>query len=998
DLPTKSHSTCSDGSLLSMGSSEMDEESFSQQSRHSSKLSLHERRSSDQDSDLELGPSSSVAPLNHSAAHHRVAVRPKRRAPHRSKRVPQLSTALPTTPEVNEESSVRSMTPENISREAVTELYSMSTKTTLTESQLKCSSLPPGLAAPGGDGSKLNRSRSNAGSKSQDHFATLEEDVEKEEKTDRSFFDRIFPRRSGKKRKSKEERPSVTGTGTSTTTTIQTAQSYSKQTVESSAYSRKIESKPIAAPRTGAAARQRIQPIDLPASPEAQKKDFECILPKPSPEKSFAGTSPLHAELESRFKQRQTLNASLTPPQSPKSPRNFDSSVISKIELVSKQSEVRRESKSEEIKSKMKIPGLSSLQQRVLSLNDEVDDTGFKSLTDLPDDNIKPSKPVTKSHSFKSAKPALFEQAENKYVINKTNETMNEKRISMSKAASLDSIKHLEEPAKQFLEKERHAEVRNNYQEIKQESTEHFSEIKHEFTVENDESKVKEEFTKIKDYPPQTVSVASDGFSETNNITISGPSHTAVVNVSSNTLDTYNVANTKTETLTSGDKMKEVTTKESVSVTKIQLKRESTQITQSTVTVPKNAIPEFLNRQLNKVEARPSSNVVFSMNSPRIIDEQSRPKTVFSILEPEKATYKNIPRKFSQEEIEIIEKTDDESEKLSPLITVIPMTIGQPQPRFKKNDNNKRKSSITSSTPDSPKREKPFLRSRSISLDSLKGEAENSDKSSQDSLDKLEETVEGIPETPVREKNGSIAEPVVLRKKSLIKQKNDEEPELMKVFARRSLKLKDSESESVSQQVSAMIENNNDTKTRDSDKENQADSPKEERKKIVTKEFLKLKEPLNESRLIKKEEMSENREPLVETIKTPAKEQPKIKESLVERKFIETTEVTLRKPNNNFYSRAFSMNPPKVSETAEMKVKKQASFNERRKTDNWISNIKNGDDLIERKISQDEIITGISPKSDYISTAELLTETKNFNQRKAEWEKRAQEAQKKSVP
>jgi hypothetical protein len=91
------------------------------------------------------------------------------------------------------------------------------------------------------------------------------------------------------------------------------------------------------------------------------------------------------------------------------------------------------------------------------------------------------------------------------------------------------------------------------------------------------------------------------------------------------------------------------------------------------------------------------------------------------------------------------------------------------------------------------------------------------------------------------------------------------------------------------------------------------------------------------------------------------------------------------------------LNPPKVNETEETKVKKQGSFSERRITDNWISNIKNGDDLIERKISQDEIITGISPKSDYI-TEELLTERKNFNQRKAEWEKRAQEAQKKSVP
>jgi hypothetical protein len=406
--------------------------------------------------------------------------------------------------------------------ETFTEHYSMSTKTTLTETQLKCSSLPPGLAAPGGDPTKLNRSRSNAGSKSQDHFATLEEDVEKEEKTDKSFFDRIFPRRSAKKRKSKEEK------------SVQATQSYSKQTVESSSYSKRVESKPIAAPRSGAASRQRIQPIDLPPSPDLQKRDFECILPKPSPEKSFAGTSPLHAELESRFKQRQTLSTSLTPPQSPKSPRNGDSSVISKVEFVTKQTEIRRDSKNEELKSKMKMPGLSSLQQRVLSLNDEIDDTGFKSLTDLPDDTVKHVKPVAKSHSFKSVKPAVVEQAENKYVVSRTSETTSEKRISVTKAASLDSVKHFEEP-QQFIEKEKEQEICNN-KEVKRESTEYRSEVKKEiYKVESNESKVKDEAPEVTEPQMSNFSdLVSDIFNDINKVTISGPSHTAIVNVSSN--------------------------------------------------------------------------------------------------------------------------------------------------------------------------------------------------------------------------------------------------------------------------------------------------------------------------------------------------------------------------------------------------------------------------------------------------------------------------------
>lgn len=86
----------------------------------------------------------------------------------------------------------------------------MSKTTTLTETQFKCSSLPPGLAGPGLETtSKLSRSCSNAGSKSQDHFGTLEEEEDKEEKSGSSFFERLFPRRSAKKKKIKLEEQKV---------------------------------------------------------------------------------------------------------------------------------------------------------------------------------------------------------------------------------------------------------------------------------------------------------------------------------------------------------------------------------------------------------------------------------------------------------------------------------------------------------------------------------------------------------------------------------------------------------------------------------------------------------------------------------------------------------------------------------------------------------------------------------------------------------------------
>jgi hypothetical protein len=50
------------------------------------------------------------------------------------------------------------------------------------------------------------------------------------------------------------------------------------------------------------------------------------------------------------------------------------------------------------------------------------------------------------------------------------------KRISVTKAASLDSVKHFEEP-QQFIEKEKEQEISNN-KEVKRESTEYRSEVK----------------------------------------------------------------------------------------------------------------------------------------------------------------------------------------------------------------------------------------------------------------------------------------------------------------------------------------------------------------------------------------------------------------------------------------------------------------------------------------------------------------------------------------
>ncbi|XP_028028426.1 uncharacterized protein LOC114241703 isoform X2 [Bombyx mandarina] len=177
-----SQSSCSDGSLLSVGSSEMDEDSSS--GHHHS----HEHSRSDHfDFYNTSEPPTGVAPLSHSAARHKMAVRPRRThgPPRRNKNNAIAASALPITPELNEE-MIRSVTPEVAIKtsEIITESFSSSSTKhhkivkeqhhqvnrelqrvleTPTDTKLKSSSLPPGLALSqlGQSPAKLSIAESN---------------------------------------------------------------------------------------------------------------------------------------------------------------------------------------------------------------------------------------------------------------------------------------------------------------------------------------------------------------------------------------------------------------------------------------------------------------------------------------------------------------------------------------------------------------------------------------------------------------------------------------------------------------------------------------------------------------------------------------------------------------------------------------------------------------------------------------------------------------------
>ncbi|XP_028170421.1 uncharacterized protein LOC114360066 isoform X2 [Ostrinia furnacalis] len=232
-----SQSSCSDGSLLSVGSSEIDEDSSS--GHHHS----HDHSRSDHSDFYNSSePPTGVAPLSHSAAKHKMAVRPRRThgAPRRKKNNPIAASALPITPELNEE-VIRSTTPEvsHKTSEVVTESFSSSTTTKHTvkqseqspsrdsrssDAKLKSSSLPPGLAlhAPARLSlarASVKRSQSGAADpapedrppkyrdktecpeKKSKSEKKIENEVIKSTKKEESFFSRLLLRKSGKKPK-----------------------------------------------------------------------------------------------------------------------------------------------------------------------------------------------------------------------------------------------------------------------------------------------------------------------------------------------------------------------------------------------------------------------------------------------------------------------------------------------------------------------------------------------------------------------------------------------------------------------------------------------------------------------------------------------------------------------------------------------------------------------------------------------------------------------------
>lgn len=272
-----------------------------------------------------------------------------------------------------------------------------------------------------------------------------------------------------------------------------------------------------------------------------------------------------------------------------------------------------------------------------------------------------------------------------------------------------------------------------------------------------------------------------------------------------------------------------------------------------------SGVPEFLKIQLNKVDAKPVSNIVLTAN-----------------ITPKKLDTQHSQVDLKEEEIEIIDAKDDVCQEIhlkkqyenninsdiEGTDNIVPNKSNENMVIIKSVVEKNPTQPIKPSSPTTPK---TFFKRKSISVDlqdksqksrtnSVSTEGSNEkifdnismdrkSHSSYGSKSSIQSTDSNEPRTPDRQEDVVVfrKKPALLSREVRGERRNDDEPELMKVFARRSLKLKDSEADTLSQDIaetnnykeeivdnisatkSKIMKNefNASIKSRDSDKENE---------------------------------------------------------------------------------------------------------------------------------------------------------------------------------
>lgn len=276
-------------------------------------------------------------------------------------------------------------------------------------------------------------------------------------------------------------------------------------------------------------------------------------------------------------------------------------------------------------------------------------------------------------------------------------------------------------------------------------------------------------------------------------------------------------------------------------------------------TEAKHGVPEFLNLKLNRVDAKPTSNVVLTANvTPKKLDspqaEKEQETECFKVTETKPLNIPPVKKEAVNKVVESVENTQTEG-KTSPVNVrqsiqnvqnVAPQSPSTPKTFFKRKSTSvelqdRPEKQRTNSMSTDGSTEKIF---DNISMDQ-KSHSSFGSKSSIQSLDSNE------PKASDRHEDVVVYRKKPILAKELRSDKKDDEPELMKVFARRSLKIKDTEADNIAQEIAEgnkekedVSENFNATKTkilknefnasiksRDSDKENE--DTKDQEDKIV---------------------------------------------------------------------------------------------------------------------------------------------------------------------
>ncbi|KAG8271980.1 hypothetical protein J6590_052012, partial [Homalodisca vitripennis] len=940
-------------------------DSYDQSSGHGSKLSLHDKKSEP------TGVEVTSEPLSHTAARHKMSVKPKRtHGVPRKRRSTQLGevTTLPATPEVNEESNSLS-----VGRSVTPDLPVTTGTATATTTQLKSASLPPG-ATPTWHQSpvKLSRSRSSATNRQLDCATVGEQDEPEQHST---FFGRLLSRRSGKKKKVVEE-PSL--------------ELPHKRMDEKGRYVHEVTK----LGRHHPASRQRVEPINISQERSVSRTQV-FYPPSPTPPDSppvvHKATETPNDEntLEGRSPLRKII------------PLEVDSSIPKRTFVKKSQSFRRDEALPFVSLDTPSLPiGLGSDLQK-----DEVEDLNEFTTLEIVDHHISSErieenlKDVTTTVTINSSET----MDSCKVTVLREDATDSVSGLQVKKSASLDSIQshEIEPSSKKSLSSESVTHqitipvgssvvnITQTVNEPRQNPPPHNIKPEPRKSLKEGNKEVPNFYPVPAPRPSKRESLESkpprvpEFLRVQLNHVDSKPSVNVVLSTSAAPIEEAIVQDEieKGPSLSKGETTENMNypvrknSKSDDIDVKVEIGKEETQesiIKKVDVCVAKEPVDPNQAKFLNSVKQWSASP--YSISNPNYSIVSIAPRNIEVQKSPEKpivsnqSVQKTVIIKDVKEKSPLVEKVQD----VSPTNVVLrqrsfvnddkPANIlnVDKTPKIEEIKFAPRKKSLTKDVFVSD-----IDRSRKLSLEKLDSRNQEnmndfSKRKSKDISSSEDNIVDrnsyGSSDTLASQDSGDV----VLRRKSLsreiIKQK-EEEPELLKVFARRSLKVKDTEAPDD-------IETSNypPMKSRDSDKENECgDSPPEERKKI--------KESLVETKVLEK------------SIPSVAYKYQRSISANNEESVSATVLATSKKDNNAYEKRQRSRTipDPKVIDPPSSVVAQR-----------MIVSI-----LKEKEV---EVISLDSSEEKNIEKEDNVPRFKRIQQRKEEWEKRAQLAMKKSHP